>query len=94
MRFPRTADRFEDWMAGLHEHHDHASSWDAIGVARFPPTVLCDQCNAADGAAKRRLKLPDNFSFSPAEIARFVTATPHGKHAIDLDVANRIYMSI
>src|SRR3546814_10453770 len=58
-------------MAGLHEHHDHARSWDGIGVARFQPTVLCDQCNSADGAAKRRLKLPNNFSFSPAEIARF-----------------------
>jgi hypothetical protein len=56
--------------------------------------VLCDQCNAADGAAKRRLKLPDNFSFSPVEIAQFVTATPHGKHVIDLGLAERIYMSL
>ena len=94
MRFPRTAERFEDWMAGLHEHHDHARSWDGIGVARFHPTVLCDQCNAADGAAKRRLKLPEHFSFSPMEIAQFVTATPHGKHVIDLALAERIYRSL
>jgi hypothetical protein len=94
MRFPRTVDRFEDWMAGLHEHHDHARSWDGIGVARFQAMVLCDQCNAADGAAKRRLNLPDNFSFSPAEIGRFVSATPHGKHVIDLELAKRIYISL
>ncbi len=94
MRFPRTANRFEDWMAGLHEHHDHARSWTGVGTARFLPIILCDQCNAADGAAKRRLKLPENFSFSPSEIGRFVTATPHGKHAIDYDIAARIYSAL
>lgn len=82
------------WMAGLHEHHDHARSWDGVGVARFTPTVLCDQCNSADGAAKRRLGLPDNFSFSPAEIGRFVTSRSHGKHVIDLELAERIYRSL
>ena len=77
-------------MAGVLEHHDHARSWHGIDIARFQPTVLCDQCNAADGAAKRRLNLPENFSFTPAEIARFVTAMPHGKHVIDLMLAEQI----
>ena len=94
MRFPRTANRFEDWMAGLHEHHDHARSWTGVGTARFLSTIICDQCNAADGAAKRRLRLPENFSFSPSEIGRFVVATPHGKHAIDYDIAASIYSAL
>lgn len=94
MRFPRTVNRFEDWMAGLHEHHDHARSWTGVGKARFVPTILCDQCNAADGAAKRRLKLPENFSFSPSEIGGFVVATPHGKHAIDYGLAASIYSAL
>lgn len=94
MRFPRTAEMFEDWMAALHEHHDHARSWTGVGIVRFQPTVLCDQCNSADGAAKRRLRLPENFSFSPAEIGRFVVSTPHGKHVIDYDLADRIYSAL
>ncbi|ATY34961.1 hypothetical protein CVN68_22655 (plasmid) [Sphingomonas psychrotolerans] len=81
-------------MAGLHEHHDHARSWTGVGTARFLPTVLCDQCNTADGAAKRRLKLPENFSFSPSEIGRFVASTPHGKHQIDYDLAAEIYSAL
>ena len=75
IRFPRTANRFEDWMTGLHEHHDHARSWVGVGTPRSLPTILCDQCNAADGAAKRRLKLPENFSFSPCA-ARKTTTNP------------------
>jgi hypothetical protein len=81
-------------MAGLHEHHDHACSRYETGVARFPPTILCDQCNSADGAAKRRLSLPESFSFSPAQIAEFVTATPHGKHKINFDLAKHLYDSL
>ena len=94
MRFPQRVNRFEGWMAGLHHHHDHARSWDGIGVARFEPTVLCDQCNAADRAAKRRLKLPQNFSFTPAEIGRFVVTKPHGRHVIDFNVAEQIFRSL
>lgn len=94
MRFPRLPNRFEDWMAALHTHHDHARSFDGIGIARFQPTVLCDQCNAADGAAKRRLKLPENFSFSPDEIGKFVSTEPHGKHRIAFEIAERIYLSL
>ncbi|WP_202391246.1 hypothetical protein [Allopontixanthobacter sediminis] len=93
-RFPNSDHPFLDWLAALHEHHDHARSWDGVGTARFNPTVLCDQCNAADGVAKRRLKLPENFSFTPTEIGQFVTSQPHGKHVLDLAMAERIYRSL
>lgn len=83
------------WMAGLHRHHDH-STGDAIdlGQGRFPGTVICDQCNAADGLAKRKLGLPSDFSFSPTEIGRFIIATPYGKHKIDYDKARSVYDGI
>jgi hypothetical protein len=40
----------------LHKHHCH-------GEGRFKPTVICGDCNSADGAAKRKLKLPPNVEF-------------------------------
>jgi hypothetical protein len=94
MRFPRSPKRFESWMAGLHEHHDHAQSHDGMSVARFSPVILCDQCNAADGAAKRQLSLPPDFSFTPQEIAQFVMAQPHLPHTLDLSIAQSIYDTI
>src|SRR5688572_20777465 len=78
------------WLAGLHVHHDHSSPY-GFGGGRFPDTVLCDQCNAADGQAKKGLKLPANFSFSPSEIREFVTATPHDRHRVDLEKAKVVY---
>ncbi len=83
------------WLAAFHAHHDHGTNpfrGDLPGRApRFAETILCDQCNAADGRAKRQLGLPADWSFSPAELAQFVTATPHGSHAIDLETAATIH---
>lgn len=77
--------RFWGWMAGLHRHHDHGYP------ARFVEVVVCDQCNSADGLAKRLLGLDEHFSFSPGEIGYFVTATPHGRHRLDLERAAEAY---
>lgn len=63
-------------------------------ASRFSMTTICDQCNAADGAAKRKLKLPNNFSFPPREIGFFVKATPHGKHEINYEIAKAIYEAV
>ena len=93
-RFPKSPKAFQDWMAPLHRHHDHSAGVFSNRCSRFPETIICDQCNAADGAAKRKLKLPKNFSFSPAEIAVFVVATPHDKHAINYEMAYEIYVAI
>lgn len=92
--------RKKGWALGYHTHHDHAA--DKFGLSappvwfspRFEPIVICEPCNTADGAAKRKLKLPKDFSFSPAEIRRFVTAFPHGKHLIDYRVAREIYWKL
>lgn len=67
------------------EHHCH-------GGGRFPRVLMCGDCNSADGIAKRKLKLPADWTFSPAEIARFVTVTPYSGHTvIDYVVAKAIF---
>ena len=60
--------RFWGWMAGLHTHHDHSQGFVETGRGRFHKIIICDQCNSADGLAKRKLRLPSNFSFSAGEI--------------------------
>lgn len=80
-----------DWVAALHKHHDHSADYMGFGVPRFPETLICDQCNSADGTVKRMLKLPKNFSFSPQEMQIFIGATPHGKHEIDYERALELF---
>lgn len=91
LRFPNTQGAFMDWVAALHKHHDHSADYMGFGVPRFPETLICDQCNSADGTVKRMLKLPKNFSFSPQEMQIFIGATPHGKHEIDYERALELF---
>lgn len=72
------------WTASIVEHHCH-------GTGRFPRTIICGDCNSADGAVKRKLGLPKEWSFSPKEIAQFVSCFPHSGHThLDYDVAREI----
>jgi len=90
--YPKLPTRYEGWAGGYHRHHDHGVGLIRFGRGgRFPDTVVCEQCNSADGTAKRKLKLPGAFSFAPSEIRAFVTATPHGFHVIDFAVAQAIF---
>lgn len=99
MLYPNKPSRKMGWAMGLHEHHDHrcdqylySSKPFPLGFReRFPRTIICEQCNSADATAKRKLKLPKDFSFSPTEISLFVTAVPHGWHLLDYDIAAQIY---
>ena len=93
-RFPGKPNAFKAWVAVLHRHHDHSQGYFSTNNSRFTETVICDQCNSADGQAKRKLGLPKNFSFSPSEIALFINATPHGKHKLNFEVARYIYNGI
>lgn len=100
MLFPKLPTRREGWAAGLHTHHDHGADAARYGLPgprrmpRFPDEVICEQCNAADAAAKRKLDLPRDFSFAPFELRRFVTATPHGFHEVDYETALAVYGEI
>jgi hypothetical protein len=81
----------DNLIAPLARHHDHAQSYVDIGKGRFKQTVICQDCNSADGAAKRKLNLPDDFSFSPAEIGQFVIGIPHAGVSIDFECAREIW---
>lgn len=87
--FPTKPNWYMGWAVGLHKHHDHGS-W----PGRFPETLVCEQCNNADTAAKKELKLPKNFSFSPAEIRCFVIPIPHGWHLINYAAAQQLYRAV
>lgn len=102
MLYPKRPDRHEGWAVGLHTHHDHGRDVrpGQIGlgairrISSFESVVICEQCNSADGTAKKRLCLPANFTFSPSEIREFVYPTPHGKHLIRYDVTQSIFVRV
>jgi hypothetical protein len=81
------------WLAPLHEHHDHRVDGYVL-PPRFPSTVICSDCNHADGRAKRQLGLPSWFSFSPAELRQFLTGHPHNGVVIDLKKALEIHAMV
>ena len=93
-RFPNSPSKFQDWHAGLHKHHDHSVPFMSQKKPRFEQTIICDQCNSSDGAAKRKLSLPKDFSFSPFEIMCFVEPKPHGRHVINHEAARQLFQSI
>lgn len=82
------------WLAAFHHHHDHGFDGDILfgTPARFEEVLICDHCNSADGTAKRKLRLPRTWSFSPQEIAEFVTPRPHDGHVIDYTKAYAVYL--
>lgn len=99
MLFPKRPDTREGWAVGLHTHHDHGTDPYATKplpgqprrITSFAPVMICEQCNSADGTAKRHLGLPSSFTFAPVEIRQFVRPTPHGKHIIRYDLAQMIF---
>lgn len=81
------------WTISLTWHHCHSVD-EFNNAGRFPKTLICGDCNSADGATKRKLGLPTTFSFRPDEIARFVTGTPHRPVAIDYAKAADIFTDL
>ncbi len=58
---------------------------------RFSRTLICEDCNVAETAAKRCVHAPDYFSFAPFEIAAFVIAQPNVAHKVDAVKALEVY---
>ncbi|AEC18773.1 hypothetical protein PT7_0233 [Pusillimonas sp. T7-7] len=62
------------------------------GLAAYDNTVICSDCNRADGDAKKLAGTHPNFSYSPDEIGCFVIAKDNfGPHEIDKQEAERIW---
>jgi len=77
------------WLAPIVEHHDHGAIR-GLRHPRFAPTLLCFDCNIAEGRVKRVLRLPSDFSFSPEELNAFITGYPHRRVTENLDIAAQI----
>lgn len=72
----------------LPRHHDHAGDGKPGPKrrARFPITVVCNDCNVAEAAAKGQLVrsglVEKWFSFAPWEIHHFITSSPNQAHKV------------
>ncbi|MFG1307276.1 hypothetical protein V5F34_24440 [Xanthobacter autotrophicus] len=64
-------------------------------VERFEPTLICIDCNLAEGRAKLELasEIDANFTFTPSEIASFITVADNRTHEIDVDRARAAWLS-
>lgn len=65
-------------------------------IERFTRTLLCEDCNHADGDMKAALgpEVAPHFSFSPAEIARFIKPKPNVSHDIDVTIGRQIWEQV
>jgi rubredoxin len=63
----------------------------AAMIVAYEPTVICADCNTAEGAAKRLVGTPSDFSFSPQEIREFVQPQPNMPHEINVEAAQSIW---
>lgn len=75
------------------QHHGHVcGSLNAL-VRRFDDTLVCTDCNAADGAAKGRLKavIDSDYSFRPSEIQLFIETRAGAMHSINTGRAKEIW---
>lgn len=60
-------------------------------LIRFPDTLICNDCNVAEPNAKKIVGAPAYFTFSPVEIAYFITVSSTGEVGVDPDRAKRAY---
>jgi len=74
-------------------HHEGWTAMQSIhkSFQRFPPTLICGDCNVLEPAAKKHVDSPSNFTFSPIEIMQFVDATPNQPHKLKHDRCEIIY---
>lgn len=58
---------------------------------RFQPTLICGDCNVAEGAAKMSVPTPSGFTFTPFEISTFIIPAANVPHKIDRQKAADVY---
>lgn len=81
-----------DWARRIAPGVAHFRKLGSRMLARFAPTLVCLDCNVADGTAKMRLPdIPRDFSFRPSEIRRFITPVANGEHHVDVTAALQIF---
>jgi hypothetical protein len=60
---------------------------------RFPPTLICNDCNVAEPLAKNAAGTPNYFTFAPHEIASFIIVKNNLPHEVDKEMASKLYAS-
>ncbi|PWW35226.1 hypothetical protein DFO83_1096 [Idiomarina loihiensis] len=63
----------------------------SYAISAYDNTVICSDCNKADGLAKIKCNAHQNFSFSPSEIAHFVKPKANQEHELDIQAASVIW---
>jgi hypothetical protein len=61
---------------------------------RFPEILICQDCNVAEGDAKKKVGAPKDFSFGPFEISTFIIVEPNRGHLIDIAKLEETYEKI
>lgn len=55
----------------------------SLAISAFDPTIICEDCNNVDAAAKKHVQAHLDFSFTAQDIRQFVVARPNQPHEID-----------
>ncbi len=85
----------QEWTQKIPSDTHHIETLGSTLVRRFAATIMCIDCNAADGAAKNRIGgIHPHFSFRPNEIAAFTVVTPNQPHQVDAAKALQIWQSV
>ena len=65
-------------------------------VERFESNLICADCNLADGRVKRELRdeIEPHFTFTPSEIADFITIQHNRQHEVDFERARAIWSDV
>ncbi|MFZ2468879.1 MAG: hypothetical protein WAW54_10850 [Parvibaculum sedimenti] len=64
-------------------------------IERFERTLICIDCNLAEGRAKLELgtEMEGDFTFTPSEIATFITVAPNRVHEVDVEKARLAWLA-
>lgn len=80
-------------------HHDHTQDIEYGALhgfsirRRFETAAICEDCNLADAAAKKMVRAPDWFSFSPREIGYFCESIPNTKPRLQPHLVRSVWSS-
>lgn len=63
-------------------------------ISAYENTLICIDCNNADAEAKKAVRTPAAFSFSPNELRRIVTPKPNEMVGVNRDAAMSIWAEL
>ncbi len=63
----------------------------AFAFSAYDNTIICSDCNSADGRVKKLIPIHKKFSYSPKQIGLFVESRPNKEHSINIGTAKKIW---